>query len=102
LAITNKINPTMRAEVEKGCGVKMPENLVGYTKHGIDRALFKDNVGVSPQSILDTWNNPKKIKFKVDEQGGNFKIHGQTSVIVINPKGKVITCWPTCKEGHRL
>jgi hypothetical protein len=102
LAIPNKINPAMRAEVENGCGVKMPENLVGYTRHGVDRALFRDNVGVSPQSILDTWNNPIKVKFKVDNSGKSFKIYGKDSTIVVNPQGEVVSCWAKGKEGHRL
>jgi hypothetical protein len=102
LVIPNKINPAMRAKIESDCGVKMPDNLVGYTKHGIDRALFRDNVGVSTESILDTWNNPIKVKFKVDNSGKSFKIYGKDSTIVINPQGEVVSCWAKRKEGHRL
>jgi hypothetical protein len=102
LAISNKINPVMRAEVENDCGVKMPENLVGYTKHGMDRALFKDEVGVSSQSILDTWNNPVKIKFEMDEYGGKFNIFGEKSMIAVNKNGEVITTRASTKQGYRI
>ncbi|MDR1432953.1 MAG: hypothetical protein LBI61_01250 [Puniceicoccales bacterium] len=87
LAIPNKVNPTMRAKVERDCGVKMPDNLAGYTKHGLDRALSKNEVGVSPQSIIDTWKNPTKIEFETDKYGGHFSIFGETSVISINKDG---------------
>jgi hypothetical protein len=79
----------------------MPENLVGYTKHGIDRALFKDEVGVSSQSILDTWNNPNKVEFEMDKYGGHFNIFGETSVISVNKNGKLITTWPLKIAGYR-
>ncbi|MDR0742444.1 MAG: hypothetical protein LBE98_03200 [Puniceicoccales bacterium] len=102
LAIPNRINPAMRAKVEKSCGVKMPENLVGYTKHGLDRALFKDEVGVSPQSILDTWNNPTKIEFEMDEHGGKFNIFGEKSMIAVNKNGKVITTRASTRRGYRI
>jgi hypothetical protein len=102
LAIPNKISPAMRAKIESNCGVKMPDNLIGYTKHGVDRALSRDNVGVSTESILDAWNNPIKVKFKADNSGKSFKIYGEDSTIVVNPKGEVVSCWAKRKEGHRL
>jgi hypothetical protein len=101
LKIPNKVNATLRASVENKCGVKMPDNLVGYTKHGIDRALLRDDVGVSAESILDTWKTPTKVKFEMDEYGGNFKMYGKTSIVVVNSQGEIVSCWAKGKEGHR-
>jgi hypothetical protein len=72
------------------------------TEYGIDRALLKDSVGVSPQSILDTWNNPKKIKFEMDEYGGKFNIFGETSMIAVNKSGEIITTRASTRRGHRI
>jgi hypothetical protein len=100
--VPNRINPAIRAEVEASCGIKMPDGIIGYTKHGLERVLAEDPKryplavrpeGVSTASVLDTWKNPVKIKFKPDDYSGVFKIYGKTSTVSVNPSGKITTAW---------
>ena len=70
--------------------------IVGFTKHGIDSAIFHDGVGVSPKSLLDTISSPKQI---IQQSGGVLKLIGNTSVVVLNGSGRVITTWATSSAG---
>ena len=70
--------------------------IVGFTKHGINSAIYHDGVGVSPKSLLDTTRFPKEI---IQQSGGVIKVIGNTSVVVLNAGGKVITTWATSSAG---
>jgi hypothetical protein len=67
-----------------------------------NRVISRDGVGVSPQAILDTWNNPTSITGQIDQNGGKFMLGGQNATIVVNPQGKIITAWPNGSAGFRI
>ena len=73
--------------------------ITGYTNHGIDQAIGRDNnIGVSPTSIIDTVTSP--ISTEPNPSGGTIYT-GNTSVVILNPNGEVITTWPTGSQGVR-
>ena len=39
----------------------MGSKITGYTKHGLNQAISRQGVGVSPQAILDAVKNPVKV-----------------------------------------
>ena len=40
---------------------KSTKKITGYTKHGLEQVMGRENHGVSLKGILDAWKNPKKI-----------------------------------------
>ncbi len=73
--------------------------ITGYTKHGLQQAMTKDGVGVSPKAILDAVKNPLQ---KLSQSGGRTKIVGKNATVVLNSDGKVITTWATSSQGWRI
>lgn len=84
---------------EEAAGARLPQSLSGYTGHGLDQAISRDAVGVSPRAILDAWRNPINI---TGQSGGRFLIEGQTATIVVNSEGKIITTWANTSRGVRI
>ena len=72
-------------------GQQAPEKITGYTRHGLDQAMFRDGHGVSPQGILDAVRNPTEIVY--DAIRDTYKFNGIHSVTILNTQGKVITTW---------
>ena len=87
---------------EQLSGVRMPTQIYGYTKHGMNRAISRDGVGVSTESILKTWRNPSNIEYVPTKLGPSFRLTGFDSTIVINSDGKIITAWADNLLGVRL
>jgi hypothetical protein len=87
---------------EEVAGTRMPQSITGYTNHGLNQVISRDGVGVSPQAILDTWNNPTSITGQIDRYGGKFMLGGQNATIVVNAQGKIITAWPNGSAGFRI
>ncbi len=53
----------VKAIADKVTETKVVGNIVqSYSHHVIHRAISKDDVGVTPKSILDTLRNPKQKK----------------------------------------
>lgn len=84
---------------EQAAGARMPAELTGYTKHGLNQAISRDGVGVAPHSILNAFSNPLSIS---GQSGGRFMLTGRDAVIVVNKEGKVITTWATNSAGVRI
>jgi hypothetical protein len=87
---------------EEVAGTQMPQSITGYTSHGLDQVISRDGAGVSPQAILDTWNNPTSITGQAGQYGGAFRIGGQNATIVVNPQGQIITGWANGSAGVRI
>ena len=73
--------------------------ITGYTWHVLERAMFRDGVGVNPASILDTVRNPETITNIA--RNNTVRYEGTTSVVVVNQEGKVVTTWSTNRTAHR-
>ena len=92
----------MQLKAEQASGVNMPTQIYGYTKHGMNRVISRDGVGVSTESILKTWSNPSNIEYVPTKLGPSFRLTGFDSTIVINSEGKIITAWADNLLGVRL
>ncbi|MCA9473195.1 MAG: hypothetical protein MRJ96_16970 [Nitrospirales bacterium] len=66
-------NAAEAAQLYTPGGSVVGSTIKGYTKHGINQALGRDGVGVSPKAILDTVRSPNKIKVMPD---GVRRIYG--------------------------
>lgn len=72
--------------------------ITGYTRHGLNSAISRNGVGVSPQSILNTVRNPISTQL---QPNGTTRYTGSNSVVVLNPQGQIVTTWPTNSSGQR-
>lgn len=72
-------------------GQQTPTKITGYTRHGLDQALFRDGHGVSPKGILDAVRNPTEIIY--DTIKDTYKFRGIKSVTILNSQGKVVSTW---------
>jgi len=88
IKINNSLNPDA------------PDELTGYTKHGIDSAISHNDVGVKPSAILDTIKNPTSITYDVGRQ--TFKFMGEQAVLVLNQSGEVVTTYPLSSLYWRI
>ena len=81
---------------------KIANTITGYTKHGINQAISKNNVGVKPSAILDTIRNPIKVITKVDEFGRtSIRYRGTQSIVILNAIGEIVTCWAKGSTYYR-
>jgi RHS repeat-associated protein len=67
-----------------------PEGLqiTGFTRHGIDQAITR---GVSPSAMLGAVNSPVAVQIMPN---ATIRFTGTGAVVVLNPAGQVVTCWP--------
>jgi len=72
--------------------------ITGYTKHGLNRAIGSDRIGVSPKAILDAVRNPQRI---VNQANNTVKCVGRNATVVLNNTGKVVTTWARNSKGFR-
>jgi hypothetical protein len=72
--------------------------ITGYTKHGLNQAISREGVGVSPKAILDAVRNPTKV---VQQAGGATKLVGKDATVILNSEGKIITTYPRSSQGFR-
>ena len=84
---------------EEAAGAQLPQSLTGYTRHGLNQAISRDGVGVSPQAILDAWKNPVNL---TGQTRGRFLMEGQNATIAVNSQGQVISTWADGSAGLRL
>ncbi|WP_242847863.1 polymorphic toxin-type HINT domain-containing protein, partial [Fervidicella metallireducens] len=73
--------------------------VTGYTRHGINQAISRNNVGVKPSAILNILRNPKKVTINVEN--GSIKLVGKEGVVVLNKAGKIITTWAKSSKYRR-
>ena len=88
----------MQLAAEEAAGARLPGQISGYTRHGINQAISRDGVGVSPRAILDAFKNPLSIE---GQAGGRFVLSGQEATVVVNSQGQVITTWANVASGVR-
>jgi RHS repeat-associated protein len=87
---------------EEAAGAQLPQSVTGYTTHGLNQAISREGVGVSPSAILDAWKSPSVIEGGVDQAGRPyFNLTGGSATISVNPQGQIITTWPTISAGFR-
>ena len=89
----------MQLAAEEAAGARLPQQIAGYTGHGIEQAIGREGVGVAPRAILDAFQNPLKI---VGQSGSRFQMIGQDATIVVNAEGKIITTWANNAAGVRV
>ena len=51
----------MQLKAEQVAGARLPSNITGYSRHGLNQAISRDDVGVAPGAILDAVKNPLSI-----------------------------------------
>ena len=72
--------------------------LQGFTRHGLNQAISREGVGVSPQAILDALRNP----ITVEVGSGTKTLVGRDAIVVMNQAGQVITTWARNSNGIRI
>jgi RHS repeat-associated protein len=82
-------------EVVKAIGGK----ITGYTRHGLNQAISRDGVGVSPRAILDAVKNPLR---SIPQSNGAMKYVGEKATVILNQAGKVISTWARSSAGTRI
>ena len=70
----------------------------GYTRHGLNQAISRNNHGVSVRAINDAVRRPVSI---VKQAQGKKRYNGRDAVVILNKQGKVITTWAKNKNGWR-
>ncbi len=103
--ITTTISSTrlnMQLAAEQAAGVRMPTEITGYTRHGMNQAISRDGgIGTNSKSILDAWKNPILIEYFPTNRGPTFRLTGKDATISVNSKGELVTVWSTSKIGAR-
>ena len=77
-----------------------PNRITGYTRHGLDQAMFRDMHGVNPRSILNTTRNPI-TRPVFDPLRDTWRFTGVDSIVVLNRNGRIVTAWATSPTGWR-
>lgn len=73
--------------------------ITGYTKHGLNQAISRDGLGVSPRAILDAVKNPLR---SIPQSNGAIKYVGEKATVILNQAGKVISTWARSSAGTRI
>jgi hypothetical protein len=79
--------------------VVAPTSITGYTKHGLERVMNKNGVGVSPSAVRDAVRDPIRVTYQPDRD--TFRYLGATAVVVLDQRGRVVTAWPISRAGWR-
>jgi len=72
--------------------------ITGFTRHGLNQAISRDDHGVCPNAILNAVREPLQT-FSQDE--GSTLFIGRDANVVLNTAGKVVTTWATNSKGWR-
>jgi hypothetical protein len=76
-----------------------PGEITGYTRHGLNQAISRDGVGVSPSAINDAVSNPISV---AEQTGGKLKYTGQNAAVILSSTGRVISTWARNSAGWRI
>jgi hypothetical protein len=76
-----------------------PGEITGYTRHGLNQAISRDGVGVSPSAINDAVSNPISV---AEQTGGKLKYTGQNAAVILSSTGRVIPTWARNSAGWRI
>jgi RHS repeat-associated protein len=88
----------LEGEIEEAA-VEVAATITGYTRHGLNRAISREGVGVSAQAILDTLRDPVRI---VNQAKGAVKYVGKLATVVLSSSGRVIVAWARSRSGWRI
>jgi hypothetical protein len=83
------------AEVKAGIKISEGLEIIGFTKHGLDRAIER---GIKPFAIIDALRNPLKTGKIVTDKAGrqSQRFIGRDGEVVINPQtGLIVSVNPT-------
>lgn len=72
--------------------------ITGYSREGINRAIDRDSVGVSPRAILDAVRSPLQVE---RGRGGATIFRGRYATVIRNAAGRIITAWANNRGGWR-
>lgn len=97
-SLVNSSRLSMQLAAEEVAGARLPYQITGYSRHGLNQAISRDGVGVAPGAILDAFNNPLSLS---GQTGGRFLLTGSNAKLVVNSDGKIITTWATRTSGVR-
>ncbi len=75
-----------------------PGKITGYTDHGLNQAISRDEHGVSPESILNTVRDPSHADL---QDNGRWKLTGNNSVVILEQDGTLVTTYATDSSGWR-
>ncbi|MDO4684506.1 MAG: RHS repeat-associated core domain-containing protein, partial [Candidatus Saccharibacteria bacterium] len=70
----------------------------GYTRHGLNQAISRNNHGVSVRAIHNAVYRPVRIAY---QSGGRVKYIGKDAVVILNKQGRIITTWAKNRRGRR-
>jgi RHS repeat-associated protein len=96
-----KVAKTVSAVSANGASAAVEKNALqisGYTRHGINQAISRDNHGVSVRAIYDAVHSPQKVKIQA---GGKVKYTGKDATVILNKSRKIITTWARNSKGWR-
>ena len=79
--------------------VVAPTSITGYTKHGLERVMNKNGVGVSPAAVRDAVRDPSLVEYQSNND--TWLYVGKDATIVLNPRGMVVTAWANSRAGWR-
>ena len=85
-------------QVSKHATTQASMPIKGYTRHGLNQAISRNNHGVSVRAINDAVRRPVSI---IKQPNGKTRYNGRDAVVVLNKNGKVITTWAKNKQGRR-
>jgi len=77
---------------------RQAKSIAGYTKHGLNQAISRDNHGVAVRAIYDAVHSPIKT---IAQSGGRTKYVGKNATVVLNNSRKVITTYARNRNGWR-
>jgi len=84
---------------ETGAAARGVGPITGYTRHGLNQAISREGVGVSPRAILDAVRNPQRI---LQRPGGITEYVGEAARVRLNEAGEVVTVIPRGSQGFRV
>jgi hypothetical protein len=76
--------------------------ITGFTRHGLERAIMKDGVGVTERAMLDTVKEPVKTVWQLGPKGWTMKYVGKNAVVVLNEHGQVVSTRAISRAAFRV
>ncbi|MEM7617005.1 MAG: hypothetical protein AAF195_01330 [Pseudomonadota bacterium] len=76
-------------------GSMPPKQITGYTRHGLEQAMDREDVGVSPEAILKTFREGRG-----NLQGnGRFEYYHEGTTVILEPDGTLKTAYARGKKN---
>ena len=89
--VNNEAKLLLSATTEAREVKKISDIVTGYTSHGLNQAIGRNNGrGVNIKEMWETIREPKRV---VEQSQGAHKYVGQNATIVVSSEGKIITTY---------